>query len=317
MQLIVSESHSPSFNLAAEQYLLAEHQSDVLLLYINSPCIIVGRNQNAFAEVNIPFCRQKNISVVRRLSGGGTVYHDEGNINFCFISQKSSNPLDVDHLAHIEEALAHIGIDTSRGTRKDLYFNHKKISGTAMHSSGDHLLFHGTLLYNTNLDWLEKALTPIEKVESRAVKSIRSEVGNMHLTPTLSEGEGKIGQNFNEKQSVIHPGGYSPLLRRGVGGEAFTFFDQLLSFFSAKYRTTPKFLSPEEKVFIAQLQAERYDIWEWNWAQSPKSQLTHHFQLNGETYSVILSIEKGIVTAVSDSCPTSLQTQLIGKRFEG
>jgi lipoate-protein ligase A len=289
MQLIVSDTYSPSFNLAAEQYLLAERQSDVLLFYINSPCIVIGRNQNAFAEINIPLCRQENITVVRRLSGGGAVYHDEGNLNFCFISQKSNSPLDIDYLAIIEDALSHLSINTTRGTRKDLYSNNKKISGTALHSTGDHLLFHGTLLYNANLDRLEKALTPSEKSESRAVKSIRSVVGNI------------LSQNLS-----------SPLEKSGE-----VFLQQLLPYFSIKYRTTPIHFSSEDKTAIQQLQAERYDTWEWNWAQSPKSQLTRSFEFEGQTYDLLLTIEKGLITSISNNCPDKLQRQLAGSRFEG
>ncbi len=179
MQIIVSESHSPSFNLASEQFLLTERPCDVLFFYINAPCVVLGRNQNIYAEVNLPFCRKENIQIVRRLSGGGTVYHDEGNINFCFISPKTSNPLDYNPLSQIVESLAQLGISATVGTRKDLYINNKKITGTAVHSSGTHVLFHGTLLYDTHLDRLETALTSPYLSESKAVKSVRSTVTNI------------------------------------------------------------------------------------------------------------------------------------------
>lgn len=286
MQIIVSESHSPSFHLASEQFLLTERPCDVLFFYINTPCVVLGRNQNIYEEVNLPFCRKENIQIVRRLSGGGTVYHDEGNINFCFISPKTSNPLDYNPLSQIVESLAQLGISATVGTRKDLYINNKKITGTAVHSSGNHVLFHGTLLYDTNLDTLETALTSPHITESKAVKSVRSQVTNIRQETEALKNMGSNG-----------------------------FLLQLADQFSKRYFTGINHFTPAEVDKISALQTERYNTWEWNWAQSPKAIVEHTTELNGESLSLPLTIEKGVICHVGNKCPEALKVKLLGRKL--
>lgn len=286
MQIIVSESHSPSFNLASEQFLLTERPCDVLFFYINDPCVVLGRNQNIYAEVNLPYCLLENIQIVRRLSGGGAVYHDHGNINFCFIATKASNPLDYNPLSEIVSVLSSLGVKTSVGTRKDLYLNQKKITGTAVHSSGTHVLFHGTLLYDTNLDALETALTTRHITESKAVKSVRSKVTNIRQeTESLND----MGSNG--------------------------FLQQLAAQFSKRYFTGINHFTPAEADRISALQTERYDTWEWNWAQSPKAIVEHTAVLNGESLSLPLTIEKGVICHVGNKCPEQLKVKFLGRKL--
>jgi lipoate-protein ligase A len=286
MQIIVSESFSPSFNLASEQFLLTERPCDVLFFYINDPCVVLGRNQNIYAEVNLPYCLSENIQIVRRLSGGGAVYHDHGNINFCFISPKTSNPLDYNPLSQIVESLAQLGISATVGTRKDLYINNKKITGTAVHSSGNHVLFHGTLLYDTHLDQLKTALTSPYLSESKAVKSVRSTVTNIKAE--------------NERLKSLNTD---------------TFLLKIADSFSQTHQTKIAHFTREETEKISTLQVEKYDTWEWNWAQSPKAIVKHTTELNGESISLPLIIEKGIICHAGDECPEHLKVKLLGRKL--
>jgi len=179
---IISQSNDPSFNLAAEEYLLRNKNEDYHFFYINKPSVIVGKHQNALAEINIEYLEKNNISLHRRLSGGGTVYHDEGNLNFCFIKNgNNSNLVNFKQATQpIVEALNSWNIPARNGERNDLLVNYKKISGNACHVYKRRVMHHGTLLYNSNLDALTSCLKndPL-KFKDKAVKSVRSEVINI------------------------------------------------------------------------------------------------------------------------------------------
>lgn len=183
MQIIHSTSTSPIFNLAAEEYLFAERQGDLLFLYVNEPSVIIGCNQAIRNEVDLDFCKQNEVQIVRRMSGGGTVFHDKGNLNFCFISNKTEgkSSLNDDFLKPVVEVLVDLGVPVTIGNRKDLWLQSEyKITGTASHVARNRELHHGTLLYDTNLEMLEKSLSPNGKDESiKAIASVRSTVKNL------------------------------------------------------------------------------------------------------------------------------------------
>jgi len=195
MLIIQSSSNSPTFNLAAEEYLFSEWQNDLLFLYVNDSSVIIGCNQVIQNEVNINFCKENDIQVVRRISGGGAVYHDLGNLNYCFISNKiaGKSSLNNDYLLPIVHVLNNLGIPVEIGIRKDLWLpSAYKISGTASHISKKRELHHGTLLYNTDLEKLEKALSVKEKdANLKGIPSVRSRVKNIN--------------SFFSDQSVIAP----------------------------------------------------------------------------------------------------------------
>ena len=183
MQIIHSASNSPTFNLATEEFLFSERQDDLLFLYVNEPSVIIGSNQAIRNEVDLDFCKEHGILVVRRLSGGGAVFHDFGNLNFCFISNKpeGKSSLNEEFLQPIIEVLTNFGTSVEIGKRKDLWLEGKyKISGTASHVTKNRELHHGTLLYNTNLEMLEKTLNPKTKDKSvKAIPSVPSLVKNL------------------------------------------------------------------------------------------------------------------------------------------
>ncbi len=181
MKLIILETTDPHYNLAVEEYLLEQSDDDVIMLWQNAPTVVIGRNQNAFAEINGDYTEKQGILIARRISGGGAVYHDLGNVNYTFISNKSGEGIDFKTFTSpIIDALASMGINASLSGRNDIEVNGKKISGNAQHVKENRVLHHGTLLFNSDLTVLTSALNvDPEKISTKAIKSTRSRVINI------------------------------------------------------------------------------------------------------------------------------------------
>jgi len=181
MEIIVSTTTRPESNLAEERRLFMELSGrDVLFLYINDPSVIVGRNQLPEAEADLAYCFEQGIPVIKRLSGGGTVYHDRGNINYSFIVDAGKERiLDRDFSEPVIDALHTFGIEAVRGERKELLVDGKKISGTASHISRGRQLFHGTLLFDTDLERMHHALNGNKTLRGKHVASVPSPVMNI------------------------------------------------------------------------------------------------------------------------------------------
>lgn len=180
MKIIVSDTTDPYENLRGEQkWLAAPAGSEVLLLYINTPSVIVGRNQLPEAEANMAYCRREGIPVIKRLSGGGAVYHDEGNINYAYLVDATENALDRDFLTPVIAALQGFGIPASMGKRKELLLGDKKISGTASHITRGRQLFHGTLLFDTDMEQMRRVLDGDKSLRGRHVASVPSTTANL------------------------------------------------------------------------------------------------------------------------------------------
>lgn len=207
MVIIQSNSQSTGFNLAAEEYLFSRREDEILFLYVNTPSVVIGSNQAILAEVDMDYCVANNISVFRRMSGGGAVFHDEGNLNYCFISNRKvgESALGADFLNPIVSVLKYLSVEVEIGKRKDLWLpGGHKISGTASHVSKIRELHHGTLLYDADLGMLQKALSPKPvEVQPKAIASVPSQVINIrtHLVqrnlsaPNVSD----FFQLFNQK----------------------------------------------------------------------------------------------------------------------
>lgn len=191
MRIIENRSVDPYFNLAAEEYLLEYADTDVFMLWRNQNAVVIGRNQNAWAEVNVPYTEEHGISVVRRLSGGGAVFHDLGNVNFTYIT---TPPLDrtIDFsrfTAPILQALSELGVQAAADGRNDLTAGGAKISGNAQcvfrrQDGSERLLHHGTLLLGADLSHLSGALlVSPEKIRSKGIASVRSRVANLRDIP--------------------------------------------------------------------------------------------------------------------------------------
>jgi lipoate-protein ligase A len=267
MLIIRSDTANPYRNIASEEHLLRNRSENIFFLYINDPSIIVGKHQNTLAEINYGFVRERNIPVLRRLSGGGTVYHDHGNINFSFIQNvEGKNLIDFKkYTAPIIDILSKLGVDARFEGKNDLRVNGLKISGNAEHVFKKRVLHHGTLLFDSNLSVLNEAIrVDLNKYKDKAVKSIRSVVTNIRplLKKDLTTDE--FISFLLEEAAALHP-----------GAENYTF-------------------TTEDHQNIRQLMDEKYTTWDWNFGYSPRYVLVNHF----DTYNIKVSVEKGTIREV-------------------
>lgn len=180
---INSPSNDPMTNLAFERWALEEDTDDrpLFYCYINRPAVVIGRNQQLFAEVNLPFCDEQGIQICRRVSGGGTVYHDLGNLNIGLVMPKSLKLVNDYHffLDWPRKALKNLGLGTELNTRNAILCQGKKISGSAQFAGRKKLLTHCTLLVDSDLDYLEQSITSPLAIRTKALPSVRSEVVNL------------------------------------------------------------------------------------------------------------------------------------------
>jgi len=231
----------PYFNIAAEEYFVKHATEDLCMIWSNERSVIIGKHQNAFAEINYPFVRTNSIPVIRRISGGGAVYHDKGNINFTFIKKTNkTNQVDFEQFTSvIKKFMQSFGIEVNINKRNSLFIGDKKFSGHAEHIFHDKVLHHGTLLFNTDLDMLQKCLSNVKEYEGKAMASVRSDVGN--IAPLLS------------KHTGIH-----------------TFIENLIEWLKNFYTGSKSYeLQPFETAAIQHLAGTKYKSWEWNFGYSP------------------------------------------------
>lgn len=264
--VISNESTNPHFNLALEEYLLKSRDvpESCIMVWQNEPAVIIGRHQNVYEEINQAYVKANNIHVVRRITGGGAVYHDLGNINFSFINPAGAKKIDFARYNEtIISVLRSIGIETELNSRNDIAIAGKKFSGTAQYICGDKVLHHGTLLYNTCLDTLEAVLLvdPI-KYQSKSVKSVRSRVANISSFLPDAIPVGDFKRRFLER-------------------------------ICQKRLTKPYILSDRDLEQIYDLQKKKYDSWEWNYGFSPQYNFRKACKLSCGQVEVRLQIQAG------------------------
>lgn len=184
MKYIKTDYDLAYYNMALEEYLMQsdKHTDNYVFFYIHRPSIIVGSHQNTYAEINSSYVKEKNIVVARRISGGGAVYHDEGNLNFSFVTN-SPGGKTVDFKPYIKpvlKALKKLGVEADLSGRNDLCIGERKFSGNAQYILGSKVLHHGTLMFDVNVENMLNALNVSEmKISSKAVESVRSRVINL------------------------------------------------------------------------------------------------------------------------------------------
>jgi len=259
---------NPYFNLAVDEFLLKNRRDEYLILGINSPSVIIGKHQVAHRETDTRFVSENGIPVIRRISGGGTVYHDFGNINFTFIVN-SVQGKQVDFKKYtlpVLEFLAEKGINAVLEGKSDIKVNGIKISGNAEHVYRERVLHHGTLLFNTNLDDLQGSIRKDQSAYStRAVQSNPSKV-----------------MNLKELASGIN--------------NTIDFKSEMLGFFINKKENKFIELTEEEKTEISKLESSKYRTWEWNYAYGPEYHFTNSFDFKGRKHNSRLSVKEGIIT---------------------
>ncbi|WP_338470764.1 lipoate--protein ligase [Niallia sp. XMNu-256] len=264
--------NDPQINLAIEEYILThlDINESYLLFYINAPSIIIGRNQNTIEEINTEYVEKSNVIVVRRMSGGGAVYHDLGNLNYSFITKDEGNSLQDNFKKFTKpviDALQRLGANAQLMGRNDIEIDGKKVSGTAQFATGGRMYTHGTLMLQSDLDNVGKALRPKkEKIESKGVKSVRARVGN-------------ISDFINEPMTIEE---FRQFILKSVfeqeGGEI------------KEYVLTDK---DWEK--IHELSKNKYQTWEWNYGKSPKFDMQHSHRFPVGTIDVRLDVAKGVI----------------------
>jgi lipoate---protein ligase len=267
MLCIQLKNTDPYFCLATEEHLLKNFQEDIFMLWQSENTVVVGKHQNAMAEINYPYVLRQNIRVARRISGGGTVFHDAGNVNFAYIRNVSS-PAEISFKQFtrpVTEALAKLGVSATSSGRNDLLAGGKKISGNAEHVFKNRVLHHGTLLFHSNLDILGKAIhAPAEKYAGKAVQSNRSEVTN--ILPFL-----KTSMTTDEFSSF--------LLNVQLENPANTYYELKTGDINA----------------IRQLRKEKFTTWEWNFGYSPAYTFKNTKITRGKTWQVELHVRKGYI----------------------
>ena len=196
------------FHLAAEEYLLKQGNEDIFMLWKDTPSVVIGKHQRLRSEVDQEWAEREQVHIARRFSGGGAVYHDLGNVNLTFIETTPRLPEFVTYLQRTLDFLNSMGLMATGGERLGIYLNGLKISGSAQCLYKDRVLYHCTLLYDTDLTALHQALNPVddETLSSvYAVPSVRSEVTNIrrHLSAgTVTDFKEKAFQYFSKSQSV-------------------------------------------------------------------------------------------------------------------
>ncbi len=270
MLCIKHEETSPYFNLAAEEYVLQNFSENCFMLWRNRPSIIVGKHQNTLAEINLDYVKEKNIDVVRRLSGGGAVFHDLGNLNFTFIKNVNQDGNLVDfhkYTKPIIDVLRQMDIDARFEGRNDIMIDGKKISGNAEHVFKRRVLHHGTLLFSAIMSDLSKALkvNPL-KYQDKSVKSVRSRVTN-------------ISEYLKEKMDVTE------------------FRDRIFDYIIKTHDDAILYtFTDEDKRKIEKLQQEKYNTWDWNFGYSPKYNFEKMVKTNGGHIEFHMNVEKGIIS---------------------
>ncbi|CEF19286.1 lipoate--protein ligase [Staphylococcus xylosus] len=257
----------PTLNLAMEEYVLKNMPKDdsYFLFYINRPSIIIGKNQNTIEEVNQSYIDEQGIDVVRRISGGGAVYHDTGNLNFSFVTDDDGNSFHnfQKFTEPIVEALKSLGVDANLSGRNDIQVGEAKISGNAMVKVKDRMFSHGTLMLNSELDEVQNALkVNPAKIKSKGIKSVRSRVAN------ISE--------FLDEQIDIDK--FKEIILKSIFGETQV----------EEYK-----LTDEDWQKIEKLSNEKYRTWEWNYGRNPKYNFEREEKFEKGFVQIKLDVKKG------------------------
>jgi len=270
----------PSVNLALEEFCVRnlDMKSDYLLFYINEPSLIIGKHQNTIEEINQTFVRENNIKVVRRISGGGTVYHDYGNLNFSFMTKHSQNSIHNFKLftEPVIKVLHELGINAELNGRNDITVNERKISGNAQFTDTKSMFSHGTLLFDTNLESVANALNvKQEKIESKGIKSVRSRVANIKEF---------YNNNFPEKKSDLKIEEFKNILINSVFSE---------------YESIPVYnLSDEEWKKVFALSESKYKTWEWNFGRSPEFNIQKINRFSFGQIDARINVKDGLIQEI-------------------
>ena len=287
-------------NLALEEYVFRHKpvDDDVLLFYVNAPAIIVGRNQNTIEEINPEVVASRGIHVVRRVSGGGAVYHDLGNLNFSFMTPNVSGRFNryETFTKPVIDTLKDLGVPAELGGRNDILAGGRKISGNAQFARPDRMFSHGTLLFDSNLDEVTAALNPKPgKVESKGVKSIRSRVAN------ISE--------FIENPITVTE------LRERILERIFSTRDRA--------HIPALEITSDDWAAVYALVKTKYGAWSWNYGENPPSNVQRSRRFPAGEIDARIDVQEGRIAGIRffgdymgrDDVGV-LETLLVGVRYD-
>jgi lipoate-protein ligase A len=282
MKIIQLDSQDVYFNLAAEEHLFSQFEDTepCFLIWQNKNAVVVGKHQNTLEEVDLELASRLDVQVARRLSGGGAVYHDLGNLNYSIILHSEEMRWDIKRMADpVVEALRRAGVDVDLNQRNDLLIAGKKISGSSQYIRRNRLLHHGTLLFHSDLEMLSKALkSGHDCIQSRSIKSVRSQVTNIRdHYPNVT-----IPDFISTLKNVLAEA--SPV-------ETNTFSEQ-------DFRA------------ISLLRDEKYSTWDWIYARSPEYSISKKRPYNGGELEIAMVIKNGTIQALDIDAVDASQKQL-------
>jgi lipoate-protein ligase A len=288
-----------TLNLALEEWAVRNldlENEDYLLFYINRNAIIIGKHQNTIEEINSEYVKEKNIQVVRRISGGGTVYHDDGNLNFSFLTKFSQDSIHnfKKFTEPVVKTLNELGVKAELNGRNDITVDGKKISGNAQFSNTKAMFSHGTVLFNSNLDDVVEALNvKIDKIESKGIKSIRSRVAN-------------ISDYLNENMSI------------------FDFREKLLeSIFGSSENYPVLNLRENQWKEVYELANSKYRNWDWNYGRSPEFNIQKINRFDFGQIDARIDVKDGVIQNIkiygdflAHGDTIDIESKLIGKKYK-
>ena len=269
MRYIKNTNTDPYFNMAFDEYCLEKLNIDepVFYLWQNRPAVIVGYNQDINTEVNLDYLKTNNIALVRRVTGGGAVYHDLGNLNYTIVGHSDNLEESYPEYASLMmKALQRLGVPAILSGRNDILVGERKVSGFAKRVCKNRLMVHGTLMYNVNLEILSQALSPsTTKLQSKGIASVRSRVANLcDYLPEIPN-----IQSFSKRLERI---------------------------LSNQYADSEYSLSKTDLANIQYLADEKFSTWKWNYGHSPKANLKHSARLACGTVEIHLTLNENRIS---------------------
>ena len=262
----ISKTHDTAFNIALEEYCFKNlrDEDEIFLLWINEPSIIVGKYQNTIEEINTEYTREKGIHVIRRISGGGAVYHDLNNLNYTIISNRDKGQEGFNFKEFskpIIETLAELGVKAEFTGRNDLEIDGQKFCGNAQAYIKDRVMHHGCLLFNVDFSALGDALkVSKDKIESKGVKSVRSRVTNI-----------------------------LPHLKTPITVEEFG--DKIMEYMKKQYPNMKEYVFSKEELDYIAKRAEIKRSWEWNYGESPEFNITRGKRFKNGKIQIFATVE--------------------------